>query len=66
MMAMTGYSATARVQELELELSNLREAFEEYIESSRELESGLDRELIDMRTYLIEQLISLLYDGKLT
>jgi chromosome segregation ATPase len=56
---MTSYPA--RVQELEMELSNLREAFEEYIESSRELENGLDRELVDMRTYLIEQLISLVY-----
>jgi hypothetical protein len=42
---------SARVQELELELRNLRVAFEEYIGSSRELEDGLDRELADMRTF---------------
>ena len=42
---------SARVHELELELKNLRVAFEEYIGSSRELEDGLDRELADMRTY---------------
>lgn len=45
----------ARVQELELELKNLRVAFEEYIGSSRELEDGLDRELADMRTCVMKK-----------
>ena len=39
----------SRVKELEFELANLRNAFEEYISSSRELEDGLDKELAGMR-----------------
>jgi len=34
-----------RVRELELELSNIRKAFEDYIANSRDLEEGLDTEL---------------------
>jgi hypothetical protein len=37
------------VSELEDELKNVKSAFEEYIESSKELEEGLDRELSEMR-----------------
>lgn len=44
-------SKNADVQELEKELSNIRSAFEEYINSSKELEDGLDSELADMSKY---------------
>jgi hypothetical protein len=46
----------ADVHELEQELSNIRSAFEEYINSSKELEGGLDCELADMSTYSKELL----------
>jgi hypothetical protein len=46
---------SARVQELELELMEIRAAFEEYITSSRELENGLDGELGDMRTLQLDR-----------
>jgi hypothetical protein len=39
------------VQELEQELSNIRSAFEDYINSSKELEDGLDCELGDMSKF---------------
>lgn len=42
---------TARVQELEAELAEVRTAFEEYIQSSQKLEDGLDSELEEMRKY---------------
>lgn len=40
-----------RVEQLEAELKEVRAAFEEYIQSSKELEDGLDKELSDLRTY---------------
>jgi hypothetical protein len=40
-------SARRKVQELELELMEIRTVFEEYITSSRELENGLDGGLGD-------------------
>lgn len=43
----------SRVRELEYELTNLRNAFEEYISSSRELEDGLDKELAGMRKSIL-------------
>ena len=46
---------SARVQELEFELGEIRAAFEEYITSSRELENGLDGELGDMRTLQLDR-----------
>ena len=42
------HSKNADVQELEKELSNIRSAFEDYINSSKELEDGLDCELADL------------------
>lgn len=38
-----------RVAELEVELKEVRTAFEEYIASSKELEAGLDSELNQLR-----------------
>ena len=48
MVAITDQSA--RIQELEEELVEVRAAFEDYIASSRELENGLDTELQNMST----------------
>jgi hypothetical protein len=38
-----------RVQELETELGSIRQAFEEYIATTQDLEIDLDKELQDMR-----------------
>ena len=43
-------SKASTVQRLELELKNIKEAFEDYISSSKQLEDGLDKELAEMRT----------------
>lgn len=42
---------TERVQELEAELKEVRTAFEQYVANSKELESALDKELSELRTY---------------
>lgn len=42
---------TLRVQTLETELGNIRQAFEEYIATTQDLEIDLDKELQDMRTF---------------
>ena len=42
---------SGRIQELEAELSEVRAAFEEYIQSSQKLEDGLDSELEEMRKW---------------
>ena len=47
---MTSNMEENRVFELELELRNMKEAFEEYVASSQQLEDGLDSELADLRT----------------
>lgn len=47
------HSKNADVQELEKELSNIRSAFEDYINSSKELEDGLDCELADLSKFKI-------------
>jgi hypothetical protein len=44
---------TRRVQELEAELGNIRQAFEEYIATTQDLEIDLDKELQDMRTFIV-------------
>ena len=40
-----------RVVELETELKEIRTAFEQYIANSKELEAGLDKELMDLRKF---------------
>lgn len=42
-----------RVRELEVELDGIRSAFQDYIANSRDLETGLDHELGNMRRFLI-------------
>lgn len=41
-----------RVRELEAELDGIRNAFKDYVTSSRDMETGLDHELGDMRKFL--------------
>ena len=40
-----------RVVELEAELKDVKEAFEQYVANTQELEEGLDQELSDLRKY---------------
>jgi hypothetical protein len=40
-----------RAEELESELAAMRKAFEEYVNTTKNLEIGLDMELKDMRKY---------------
>lgn len=42
---------TRRVEKLETELGSMRQAFEEFIATTQDLEIDLDKELHDMRTY---------------
>lgn len=51
---MGGWSVDSeRVRELEVELDGIRSAFQDYIANSRDLETGLDHELGNMRRFLI-------------
>jgi hypothetical protein len=40
-----------RVVELEAELKEVREAFDQYVSSTNGIEEGLDEQLTEMRTY---------------